>query len=136
MPHLRTYHIFISHAWRHSVSYDRLTLMLKKAQYLRWSNYSVPSYRALLTKTKYELTDSLYRQIRPTHVVIILAGMYVAHSYWIQKEIDIAEQLGKPMLGIYPWGSLKIPKAVQLAVDDMVGWNTASIVRAIRRLAI
>lgn len=136
MPVLRIYYLFIGHAWGHSYSYDRLVNMLDNASYFRYRNYSVPGYKALLTKSKYELKESLYRQIRPTHAVIILAGMYVAYSYWIQVEIDIAQEFRKPILGIYPWGSRKAPVAVQRAADSMVGWNTSSIVTAIRRLAI
>ena len=136
MPLLRIYCLFISHAWRHSSSYERLVSMLSKASYFRYRNYSIPSYKALLTKSRYELKASLYRQIKPTHVVIILAGMYVAYSYWIQAEIDIAQEFRKPILGIYPLGSRKAPVAVQRAADYMVGWNTSSIINTIRRLAI
>ena len=110
--------------------------MLKKAPYFRFRNYSVPSYRELLTRNRYDLKEELHNQIRPAHVVIVLAGMYVAYSYWIQAEIDIAEQFGKPILGIYPRASIRVPHAVQRAADEMVGWNTSSIVSAIRRLAI
>jgi hypothetical protein len=135
MPALRTYSLFISHAWRYSPTYDSLVRMLRKARYFRYRNFSVPSYRKLLTKTKYELLGELRDQIRPTQVVLVLAGMYVAYSYWIQAEIDIAEGFGKPILGIYPWGSRKAPRAVQEAADMLVGWNTSSITTAVKELA-
>jgi len=127
--------LFISHAWRHSPTYNRLVSMLRKSRYFRYRNFSVPSYRRLLTKTKYELFGELHDQIRPTHVVVVLAGMYVAYSYWIRAEIEIAEEYGKPILGIYPWGSRKAPRAVTEAADKMVGWNTPSITTAIKELA-
>jgi len=62
--------------------------------------------------------------------------MYVSYRYWIQKEIDIALEMGKPILGIMPWGSLRIPQAVQDAADEIVGWSTSSIVTAIRENAL
>jgi hypothetical protein len=80
-----------------------------------------------------QLVAALYNQIRPTNVVIIMAGMYVPYREWIQKEIDIAVEMGKPIIGIAPMGSKKIPKEVQDAANEIVGWNTQSIVRAIRK---
>jgi hypothetical protein len=62
--------------------------------------------------------------------------MYVAYSDWIQTEIDIALEMGKPILGIVPWGSQRIPQAVQDVAEEIVGWNTDSIVGMIRQIAI
>jgi hypothetical protein len=59
--------------------------------------------------------------------------MYVSYREWIQKEIDIAREMNKPIIAIAPRGSQKIPQAVQDAADEVVGWTTASITDAIRR---
>jgi len=125
--------LFVSHAWEYSDQYRSLVKMLDKEQGFDYSNYSVPEHDPLNTKSKKELVDALYNQIRPTNVVIILAGMYVPYREWIQKEIDIAVEMGKPIIGIAPWGSQKIPKEVQDAANEIVGWNTQSIVTAIRK---
>ena len=61
--------------------------------------------------------------------------MYVTHRYWIQKEIDIAKEMEKKILGISPWGSQRTPLAVTSSADEIVGWRTQSIIDAIRRLA-
>lgn len=136
MPQLRIYQLFISHAWRYSAGYVRLVRMLNKAPNFIYRNYSIPFYKGLRTKTNAQLESELYDQIRPAQIVIILAGMYVTYSKWIQMEIDIAQAFVKPILGIYPWGSRMTPRAVQEAADEMVGWNTSSIVNAVRRLSI
>jgi len=136
MPKLKTYRIFISHAWEYNYDYYRLTEMLKDAPYFNWKNYSVPEHDPKHVRTKKELIQALYNQIRPTNIVIILAGMYVPYREWIQKEIDIALELGKPILGVLPWGAQRIPRAIQDYADEIVRWNTASIVDAIRRNAL
>ena len=110
--------------------------MLDAAPNFYYQNYSVPEHDPLHTRTNRELEQELYHQIRPTHIVIILAGMYVSYRYWIQKEINIALSLDKPIIGIVPWGSQRIPRAVQDVADEIVGWNTSSIVRAIRENAL
>lgn len=136
VPSLRTYRVFISHAWKHDADYDRLVRMLDQAPNFRWANYSVPDHDPLDAVTSKELEDELKDQIRPVHIVIILAGMYVPHSKWIQKEIDLAKAFSKPIIGIRPWGQQRTPRAVQDASLEIVGWNTDSIVQAIRRHAL
>ncbi len=131
MPGLHTYRIFISHAWKYNESYYRLIGYLDDATSFSYANYSVPKH----DPKDGDIEEALKRQIRPVEVVVILAGMYVAHSDWIQFEIDFANLLSKPILGIRPWGAQRTPTAVSEAADEIVGWNTSSIVSAIRRLA-
>jgi len=131
----KTYGIFVSHAWEYSDQYRRVEAMLNDAPRFTWRNYSVPEHDPLHAKTKKELEEALYNQIKPTSAVIILAGMYVPYREWIQKEIDIAVKMGKPIIAVTPRGSQKIPREVQEVADVIVGWKTASMVDAIRRFA-
>ena len=133
MPALRDYRVFISHAWHRDEDYFRVKQMLDEAQNFSWRNYSVPEHDPLPDS---KLAMNLRDQIRPVSIVVILAGMYVAHSDWIQREIDIAREMGKPIIGVKPWGAQVIPTAVSDAAREVVGWNTQSIVDAIRRHAI
>ena len=80
--------------------------------------------------------EALKKQIRPVNCVLIISGMYVAYSYWIQAEIDFANLIDKPIIGIKPWGSEQIPLAVQEAAIEMVGWNTSTNIGAIRDNAL
>ncbi len=132
MPNLRIYRLFISHAWDYSDEYNRLIYMLNGAPWFRYANYSVPEDDRLPNK---QLKLGFYNQIRPVNIVVILSGMYVSYSDSIQTEIEIALDLEKPIIGIMPWGSNRMPQAVQNAADEIVGWNTSTIVDAIRRHA-
>ena len=42
MPQLKTYDVFISHAWSYHEDYYRMVRFLDEAQYFYWRNYSVP----------------------------------------------------------------------------------------------
>ncbi len=132
MPELKNYRVFISHAWEYNADYHRLVKMLNEADLFNWSNYSVPEHDPLDMKG---LMTALERQIDPTNIVIILSGMYAAHSDWIQKEIDIAIKKGKTIIGIAPWGQQNIPVVIQEAAEDVIRWNTTSIIDAIRKYA-
>lgn len=136
----KTYHLFISHAWRYNDDYYRLVEMLNDASEssnFNWKNFSVPKHDPVLDPDdpadRQALIKELKEQIRPVHCVLILSGMYVAHSYWIQKEIDIAVNYEKPIIGIKPWGQERVPQAVSDVANEIVGWNTDSIIEAIRR---
>jgi len=137
MPDLKTYDLFISHAWRYNGDYYRLEEMLKQALLFKWRNYSVPKHDPLIDPNtsvgKSKLTQLLDNQVRPVNCVLILGGMYAAHSDWILKEIELAKSYKKPILGIYPWGQQNMPLAIQNAATELVGWNTSTIVSAIRR---
>lgn len=134
MPTLRNYKIFISHAWAYDGDYYRIESFLQQAQNFVWTNLSVPKHDPLSTAE--QLTTQLNNQMRPADVFLILAGMYVSHSAWIQYEINFARRIGRPIIGIAPWGSTVTPKAVTDGADEIVGWNSASIVSAIRRRAL
>lgn len=137
MPNLKTYDLFISHAWRYDDDYYRLVNMLDSAPNFKWRNYSVPKHDPVLDPDdpddKEKLIKELKEQIRPVNCVLILSGMYVAYSFWIQKEINISLSYSKPIIGIKPWGQQKVPTAVSDVANEIVSWNTQSIIDAIRR---
>lgn len=136
MPELHRYRIFISHAWHRHEGYDRMISFLNNANYFIYANYSVPQDKAFDGMTNFQLKEQLKRQINPTEVVIILGGLYVSYSHWIQFEIDHAKSLNKPIIGVRPWGAQRMPQAVSNAANIVIGWNTDSIVNAIRKYAI
>ena len=136
MPELKTYRIFISHAWKYNEDYYRLIDYLEDASNFKFHNYSVPEHDPVIANDKTKLKEELKKQIRPVGIVLILAGMYVSYSEWIQFEIDFALEKNKPIIGIKPWGSDKIPSAVTESADAIVGWNIDTIVQAIREYSL
>ncbi len=136
MPGLKNYRVFIAHCWSYDDDYNRLVSLLSKASLFEWSNYSVPKKDPLQGGTDAALERQIRSQMSPTQIVLVASGMYVAYRDWIGKEIDIATSMGKPIVGIKPWGSERVPAAVQLVAREVVNWNTDSIVAAIRKHAI
>ncbi|MDC0681542.1 TIR domain-containing protein [Sorangium atrum] len=134
MPYLKTYDLFISHAWDYNDEYYRLVAMLDGAPNFKWRNYSVPEHDPLAGGRR--LAQQLDGQIRPVNAVLILAGMYVNHRGWIQKEIELAQSYNKPLIGIRPWGNYNVPQVVAMTAETIVGWKTDSIVGAVRAHAI
>lgn len=133
MPNLKNRMIFISHAWQYNEHYWKIVEWLNEAQNFSWSNCSVPSHDGLPDKTSAGLSRGMTKQISPSQVVILLGGMYAAHSDWIEYEISEAQRMNKIIIGVSPWGQERIPVIVQNAsICPMVGWNSASVIQAVR----
>ena len=133
MPNLKNRMIFISHAWQHNEHYHKIVQWLNSAANFSWSNCSVPSHDGLPDKTSAGLSRGMTRQINPSQAVIILGGMYAAHSSWIEYEIKEAERMNKTIIGVRPWGQERVPLIVQNAsACPIVGWNSASVIQAVR----
>ena len=138
MPSLYDYRLFISHAWKYGDDYIRLTSLLDNAKYFSYYNYSAPAEKPLFPSgtpyTSSDIARKITDKIRPSQAVLVIAGMYTAYREWMQYEVDEAIRLGKPIIGIKPWGNTIIPTYVSNNADEIVGWNTDSIVSAIRKL--
>lgn len=133
MPKLRKYAVFICHDWEYSADYLRICEFLNGAPNFRWKNLSVPEHEPLDTDEM--LQKNLRDQIRPAEVVLVLAGMYSVRSTAMDWEMQFARRIGTPIVGVRPWGNAQLPVVVQKNAREIVGWNTDSIVKAIRRYA-
>lgn len=126
------YHVFISHAWHYGDQYNTVVDWLKESTLLV-RNYSVPKHDPVDAKNIPKLKAALTEQISHANIVIIIAGMYVAHSNWIDYEIDEAVRMGKTIIALKPRGNEQIPLKVQDAAKELVYWNSQSLINAIRK---
>ena len=136
MPSLKNYHIMISHSWDYNEQYQKVSSWLDDAQYFDWTNYSVPISNPLDVNSTKELKEKLRTRISNCSCIIILSGMYVAYSKWIDYEIDTAKEMNKPIIGVEPWGQERIPLKVKNDANVIVGWNSSSVVNAVRGYAL
>ncbi len=141
MPTLKTYDLFISHAWKYGEDYRRVVNLLDSASNFHYRNYSAPQEKPLLiagndVRNAAEIRSAIIQKIKPVHCVLIISGMYYNNRQWMQFEIDTAKKFNKPIIAIRPWGAVRMPTEVQNAADKTVSWNTSSIVDAIRCYSI
>lgn len=125
-------YIFISHSWRHDYHYEGLKNLLNSSDDIKWRDYSIPKDDPIDANRKAKLKEELDKQIKCCSCVLIPAGVYATYSEWIQIEIEIANKYGKKIIAVKPWGSERISQIVQDYATDIVGWNTASIIKAIK----
>lgn len=137
MPNLKDYRLFISHAWKYGDDYNGLIRLLDQAPLFSYYNYSAPQEKPLFPPgtpyTSKDIADKITAKIGPSQITLVISGMYGAYSDWMKYEIDESIRMGKPVIGIYPWGQIYAPSYVTTNATEMVHWNTTSIVNAIRR---
>ena len=140
MPNLRDYHIFISHSWAYSEDYETICDWFQEATNFKFSDFSVPMFKPLTAKGDNDLKAKLRQQIASCSCVLVICGMYVNYSEWIDFEIATAVELKKHIIGIEPWKQERVPTKVQDAIrkagGKMVGWNPTSVVQAVRDYAL
>ena len=136
MPDLKNYRLLISHSCHYESQYSTIVAWLNNTSYFKWSNHSVSADKPLNTKTKQQLREELSQQIRGCNAIIVVAGMYTYYSEWINYEIDEALRMKKPIIGIKPWGNQRMPTKIQQNATVLIGWNSSSLISAIRNYAL
>lgn len=127
----KQYNVFVSHSWGYNKHYQRIVDFLDGVPSLKWQNHSVPSTNPLPVDTESALRSELRNQMKTASVVVVSSGMYGAHSKWIREELELAEEMDKPVIAIIPEGQSKIPAKIQEVADTQVGWRKASLVDAL-----
>lgn len=125
---MKTYNLFISHSWSYKDDYIRLkSMLLENRGYFAFKNHSIEDDEP---KNNWREIEN---NIKWSSVIIVIAGMYASYSNSIKKEIKLAKKHSKPTIAVIPWGSDR-SSDLKNECDAVVGWNTDSIVNAIREL--
>jgi MTH538 TIR-like domain (DUF1863) len=135
----RQYRVFISHAWDYGDEYDGVVNLLNSNISFRWTNLSITIDQPLpmltfFPKSYRNIVRQLDEEIQRADCVLVLAAMYFAHRGWIQSEIEAAAEYNKPIIAVLPRGQERVPEALsRVAVTAPIGWNSNSIISAIRQ---
>lgn len=129
-----TYNLFISHSWTYSDAYEKLVNLLDTDPYFTYKNYSVPKNDPIHNAPyDYQLRAAIRNQMQHASCVLILAGVYSTYSKWINIEIQLAQEMGKKIIAIEPWGAEKTSLTVKNNANIIVKWQTSSIIKAIKQ---
>lgn len=130
----KTYNVFISHSWDHVDDLRNLRNLLESRGYFHVNFMETPPHDPINSSNSYYVKSRIKDNLRNSDVVIGMAGVYASYSEWMKWELDTAIELGKPILGVIPWGQINVSSVIQARANELVRWNTESIVDAIRRL--
>lgn len=131
----KTYKIYIAHSWDHMNDLRSLRSHLENRGYFNVEFEEVTPDEAINSSNEAYVKSRLRYKIKNSDVVLGLAGVYASYSEWIRWELDTANELEIPVIGVIPWGNDRVSSIVSARSKKDVRWNTDSIVSAIREYA-
>lgn len=117
------YKLFISHIDEDDHEYNIFLDKLSASSDFRYKDCAI--------KEKVSPED-LERQMKPVDVVIILSGLCFKNQKLMERQVDAARKLNKPLVIIRPYGMENVPAKLGEVASGVVGWNTSCIVDTIR----
>ena len=140
------YSVFISHAYRDRKIYYDLVQKLNDvgARRLDWRNVSVQfdmrlGPRRALASLRADVDDEQLREeiskrISDCDVFLVLTKPVASRRRWLQWEIRLAKELGKPVIGIARKRNDSVSSFVKLHADDIVDtWRIEHIINALKK---
>ena len=131
-------HVFISHHHNDDAEVNNLTDLLSRKGYdIRNSSIRAKpanQRRLELGLVKDETIRRLLRmKISWAGVIVVLIGKETHSRPWVNWEIEQANEQGKRIVGVYVRGGTEadVPPAMEDYADDIVNWNSDSIISAI-----
>ncbi len=131
----RTYNVFISHSWQYIDDLKKLRDLLKKRGYFNVEFEEATPDEPINSENAEYIKRRLKEKIKNSDIILGIAGVYASYSDWMEWELDTAIANEIPIVGVIPRGQLRISTVVSSRAKEVVGWNTESIVNAIRKWA-
>lgn len=134
-----TKNVFVSHHHKDDASVDALADMLSgKGHNLRNSSVRVkPENQARIDQKKLDdrtIERLLRMKMRWAGQLIVIIGKETHDRYWVNWEIKVAHQLGKPIIGVFEKGlkdQVELPENLKKYQTSCVGWDAESIIGAL-----
>lgn len=128
--------VFVSHHHKDDSSVDGLANMLSGRNYqLRNSSIRVkPENQNRLDQKKISdktIERLLRMKMRWASQVIVIIGKETHMRPWVNWEIKVAHQLGKPIIGVYENGlkeKVELPENLKKYATSIVGWRSESVI--------
>jgi len=150
----RSYKLFISHSWSYDEQHLNLRQLLEKDKTFRYMDLSVPKNDPIhYASNDKELYAAIKSKIDRADVVLVLAGVYATHSKWMQLEMEAARDVSMhrvltrhnrpdtvnkyhiPIIAVEGHGSERTSAIVKERADEVVAWNSASVINVIKKVA-
>lgn len=131
--------VFVSHHHKDDASVDGLASMVSNKGY-NFRNSSIrvkPENQARLDQKKVSdraIERLLKMKMRWAGQIIVVIGKETHERPWVNWEIKVAHQMGKPIIGVYENGlkdQVEIPENLEKYATSIVGWRADSVINAL-----
>lgn len=122
--------VFISHSWKNDADYWNLIKKFENYSF-EFYNHSIEEGDPVDAVTAWQIEKGIENKMRGCSKVLVLGGNY-ANRYWIKKEIEIANRMGKEIIAVRPWGKAYIPKDLYKNANRVIGFNSKTIIENLK----
>jgi hypothetical protein len=129
----KDYHIFISHSWTNPEDLDNLKNLLSTRGYSDFVFEEATADIPINSINASYLKGKIKQKILNSNIVLGIAGMDAIYCEWMAWELETANNLDIPIVGVIPWGKERISTTVTKYSKQDVPWNIKSIVEAISK---
>lgn len=125
--------VFISHYNKDEEHIGNLKKLIGDKEGIMLRNYSIDSNSPNNATNEEYIKKLLREKIANSGTVVVLIGPETHTRYWINWEIEIANKLGKRIVGVYVNGASDsdVPENFEQYGDALVGWRADKIMNAI-----
>lgn len=133
MEKLKSYDLFLTHAWRFHDDWTKFSELLDNTPGIAWRNFSLPWHDpAMNANTEVGgrfIQSFLESQIIPVHSVVLLSGVHAINSArrWFDMEVEMARKHNKPLIGIPAVGEKTVPAEVSGLCDACCEWDAMQL---------
>jgi hypothetical protein len=124
--------VFISHHSKDDEHIKNFRTLLGKAGY-NIKNSSIDSTKPNRLVSKDAIDRLLRMRINWAGTFICLIGSETHSREWVDREISIAKEKGKRIIGVHVHGEKEapLPRGLEKYADYITGWNTDNIIKAL-----
>lgn len=124
--------VFISHHGKDDEHVTKIKDLLKDNGYIL-KNSSIDSTKPNQASDPDYIKGILRSQIKWAGTTIVLIGKDTHKREWVNWEIEESNKLEKKIIGVFIRGEndTKIPEALKIYSDDILGWQSDKIIDAI-----
>ena len=130
---MNTEQLFISHSFSYDNQLQDLRNLLDERNYFKYESHEIEKEEPIESENAYYIKSKITEKLKQSNVFLVIAGMYTNNSDWIKWEINKAKEIGLKIIGVKPRGNKIVPTDITEKADEIVNWDTESIVEAIRK---
>jgi hypothetical protein len=135
-----TYDLFLTHAWHYTDEWQGLVALLDAYLPGKWRNWSLPWHDTSIDRFSEEGRVQLEKLLRghiiqTSGVIVLPETMERAEGrLWLNKQLALATQYKKPIVGVLPQSGGDFPKQLAVHVEAIVPRDAPLIIATLDRL--
>jgi hypothetical protein len=127
--------IYAVHGWEKDEDYVRLFEYMESAGNFFYRAVSDPDAHSPLGDGVAARRTLVFEALKNAECVVCTAGVWEQHRDWARMTLDVAAGLDLPVIAIEHFGPKNMDVRLKAQATACVGWDSRSIVDAIRREA-